>query len=101
MNENFIKKNIIINSFIFEKNYLNINVKNDNNKYILNIVNGSVDADIKTYDNINVGLKYLEEGDLIKIKGINLEKNKIIIKKIYIKTKYIFNSESSEDLELY
>lgn len=101
MNENFIKKNIIINSFIFEKNYLNINVKNDNNKYILDIVNGSVDANIKTYDNVNVGLKYLEEGDLIKIKGINLEKNKIIIKKIYIKTKYIFNSESSEDLELY
>lgn len=101
MNENFIKKNIIINSFIFEKNYLNIDVKNDNNKYILNIVNGSVDANIKTYDNVNVGLRYLEKGDLIKIKGINLEKNKIIITKIYIKTKYIFNSESSEDLELY
>jgi hypothetical protein len=95
-----ISKNIKIISFSFTDKYLKINTEDNDLNYIININNGSIDADIKTFDKKIVGLKYLEEGDDIKIKGI-INENKIIIKKVYIHTKYTFDSESSEDLDLY
>ena len=98
--KNIKKKNIIIESFKLNDNHLVL--KSDENKveYMLNIKNGSVDAKIKNCQGDDVGLKYLEKGDLIKIKGYK-NSDKFILKKIYIKTKYLFNSESSEDFEIY
>ena len=94
-----ISKNIIIKSFKFDNDFLKLETS-DKIDYLLEIKNGSVDADIKNSNKQLVGLRYLEEGDLVKIKGIK-KSDKIIIKKIYIETKYQFDSESSEDLEIY
>jgi len=101
---NTISKYIKIKSFNFVNNNLVIDVENKDDhesEYIIYIKNGSIDALIKTCQGEEVGLKYLDEGDLVKIKGIKIENKKINIRKIYIKTKYIFNSESSEDLDYY
>ena len=98
--KNLYSYNIIIDSFTFIDNYLKLNVKNNKNKYLINIKDGSVDADIKNSEKKMVGIKYLEEGDLVKVKGIKID-DKIIIKKIYVETKYSFDSESSEDLDIY
>jgi|UniRef100_A0A6C0ISZ6 hypothetical protein len=99
---NTISKYITIKSFKFINNQLILNTYNeDANEYIIYIKNGSIDALIKSCQGDEVGLKYLDEGDVVKIKGVNIENNKINIRKIYIKTKYIFNSESSDDLDYY
>jgi pyruvate kinase len=99
---NTISKYITIKSFKFINNQLILNTCNeDENEYIIYIKNGSIDALIKSCQGDEVGLKYLDEGDVVKIKGVNIENNKINIRKIYIKTKYIFNSESSDDLDYY
>lgn len=99
---NTISKYITIKSFKFINNQLILNTYNeDENEYIIYIKNGSIDALIKSCQGDEVGLKYLDEGDVVKIKGVNIENNKINIRKIYIKTKYIFNSESSDDLDYY
>ena len=99
---NTISKYITIKSFNFINNQLILNTdKEDGNEYIIYIKNGSIDALIKSCQGDEVGLKYLDEGDVVKIKGVNIENNKINIRKIYIKTKYIFNSESSDDLDYY
>ena len=99
---NTISKYITIKSFNFINDQLILNTYNeDDNEYIIYIKNGSIDALIKSCQGDEVGLKYLDEGDVVKIKGVNIENNKINIRKIYIKTKYIFNSESSDDLDYY
>ena len=103
MNESknkIISKNITIKSFSCNDNFVKLNVENDKNEYILNVKDGTVTADILNSNKQMVGLRYLEDGDLVKIKGIK-KSDKIIIKKIYIETKYSFDSESSEDLEIY
>ena len=99
MNKDIIVKRIIINSFENIKDYLIIKYKNK--PYFLSVKNGSVDTIVKNSNGEEVGLKYLEIGDNIKFKGFKDNENKIIIKKIYISTKYRFNSESSEDLDLF
>ena len=91
---------IKINNFNITDNIMVLN-EEEGKKYFLNIKRGSIDALIKTDEGEEVGLKYLELGDRVKIKGVENEDNKIIIKKIYIKTKYLFNTESSEDLDFY
>ena len=97
---NIVSENIIIRSFLHDKEDLILN--NENNiKYLLKIKDGTIKVIIKNCQGEEVGINYLEEGDVVKIKGYKIDKNKIIIKKIYIKTKYIFNSESSDDFELY
>ena len=95
-----ISKYIKINYFKIDDDKLIIN-EDKGKLYFLNINQGTIDALIKTDEGTEVGIKYLEEGDFIKIKGLEKESNKINIKKIYIKTKYLFNSETSEDLEYY
>jgi hypothetical protein len=62
------------------------------NKYYSEIIKGTVTCKIFNEQNKIVPLYYLEHGDLIKIKIL---KNKI--KKIYINSKYLFLSDSSED----
>lgn len=97
---NIVSKNIIIKSFTHNNDDLILS--NENNiKYLLKVKEGTINVIIKNCQGKEVGIKYLDEGDLIKIKGYKIDKNKIIIKKIYIKTKYLFNSESSDDFELY
>jgi hypothetical protein len=103
MNESknkIISKNITIKSFSCDDNFVKLNVDNDKNEYIIIVKDGTVNADIVNSNKQMVGLRYLEDGDLVKIKGIK-KSDKIIIKKIYIETKYNFDSESSEDLDFY
>lgn len=95
-----ISKYIKIKEFNIIDNKMVLN-EEEGKKYFINIKRGSVDVIIKTDEGEDVGLNYLEAGDMIKIKGIENEDNKINIKKIYIKTKYLFNTESSEDLDFY
>lgn len=93
------KKNIIIKSFQIEKdNNLSI-VDSEKNIYNLICKEGNVSTEIVTCENVNVGINYLEVGDKVKIKFETSNSNKFIIKKIYIKTKYNFNSESSDEIE--
>ena len=103
MNEtknNIISKNITIDHFTCDNEFVQLNVKNDNNKYFMLVKDGSVETEILNTNKQMVGLRYLEDGDTVKIKGIK-NSDKIIIKKIYIETKYAFDSESSEDLDFY
>ena len=93
-------KKITIKSFNIKDNYFIITDKY-NNEYYLKIIDGTIETEIMNTDNENVGIKYLEENDIIKIYGSNLKSNKFIIKKINIKTKYQFNSESSDDFDIY
>tara|TARA_B100001093_G_scaffold500148_1_gene550278 strand:- start:1130 stop:1420 length:291 start_codon:yes stop_codon:yes gene_type:complete len=76
-------------------------ISNEQQEFYLDCINGSVLTEILTCEGKSVGINYLDIGDTVKIKYSNINPNKIIIKKIYIKTKYNFNSESSEDLELF
>ena len=62
----------------------------------INMIDGTVDITIKTDEDKEVGYTYLQKNDLIKILYKNEENNYIIPKKIYINTKYDFNSESSD-----
>ena len=113
-----IDKILILNNELNLLSSNGINFKSKINK-------GSINFKIFNESNQEVNLGNLEEGTLIKIYGIyennetninikieqanenNIknnkikQKNNIIIKKIIIKNKYIFNSESSEDLDNY
>ena len=93
-------KRVLIKSFDIENNFFIINDKNEE-KYFLEIKDGSVNVDVETEEGINVGIKYLEPGDSVKLYGNKINFNKFIIKKIYIKTKYKFDSESSDDFSFY
>jgi len=93
-------KNILIKSFDIEDDYFIINDKYEK-KYLLKIKDGSIICDVMTEEEIEVGVKYLEVGDIIKIYGNKINFNKFIIKKIFIKTKYRFDSESSDDYSFY
>ncbi len=69
------------------------------------IKKGSVNFQVYNQDNQEVNISNIEEGDVIKIQTINeksldkTQQKNNIIKKIIIKNKYVFNSESSDDLE--
>jgi len=89
-------KKIIIKSFKIDDNYLVINDKNEN-EFFIETKYGSVNISIRTDEDVDVGIQYLDIGDMIKIYYEKKNSNKIIIKKINIKTKYKFDSESSDD----
>lgn len=93
-------KNIYIKSFDFENEYFIINDKYEK-KYFIKIKDGTIICDVMTEEEIEVGVKYLEIGDIIKIYGNKINFNKFIIKKIFIKTKYRFDSDSSDDYNFY
>lgn len=93
-NINHLKKSYIISGTI-----KNISVENDkftietnNGLYYTNIIKGSINCNIQSSEKKIVPLSQLDIGDLIKIK---LKDN--LIHKIYVKTKYIILSETSED----
>lgn len=95
-----ISKYIIIKSFSFIEDNIKINVDNDTNNYIIQVNDGTAQVKIKKSDGTYTGLQYLEEDDIIKIKG-HMISNIIIIQKINIDIKYQFNSESSDDLNIF
>ena len=95
-----LKKTIIIKSFIVNNGELII-TDHKNNEYYLITKDGTVNTIIRNKDKEEVGINYLEENDIIEIYGNELKSNKFIIKKIYIETKYKFNSESSDDSDIY
>ena len=70
------------------------------------ILKGSVNFRVYNEDNQEVDLSNIEEGSIVKIQIIDekisdfKEQKNNIIKKIIIKNKYVFNSESSDDLKL-
>jgi len=98
-NKEYFSDKIIITKFQQKDNFLIVN--SDNILYMLEVKNGTINTKIKNCQGELVGINYLEEGDIVKVKGNKYKPNKFIIKKIYIKTKYIFNSESSEEYNLY
>jgi len=81
---------VVIKDIIIENDQFIIDT--NNGKYYTNIIKGSINCSIQSSENKIMPLSCLEKGDLIKIK---LKDN--IINKIYVKTKYIILSESSED----
>lgn len=83
---------IIDNNFkILSKDYI----------FISKIKKGSVDFKIFNENNEEVNLSNLNTGDIIKVYGINIDKNNIVIKKIIIQNNYILLSDSSEEFILY
>ena len=92
---------IRINKILITDKLLTILSTNDQN-FISKIKKGSVCFKIFNESNDEMDLCCLEDHSLIQILGIfdNEQKN-IIIKKIFIKNKYVFNSESSDDFEGY
>jgi hypothetical protein len=96
------KYKIIIKQINFTPELFTIISTTDIN-FVSKINKGSIDFKIYNEDNQEVNLSNIEEGDIIYIytmpiyKNINLIDQNIIIKKILIKNKYIFNSESSND----
>lgn len=86
---------IIIKNFNYADEYYEI-VDNTNEKYYLEIKNGSIDCKIITNMKKNVGFQYLDINDLIKIYYLELN-NKKIIKKIIINEKYELIIDSDDD----
>jgi len=74
-------------------------------KFTSKIKKGSVNFQVYNQDNQEVNISNIVEGDVIKIESTrdkSLDKTQQknnIIKKIIIKNKYVFNSESSDELE--
>ena len=95
---NLFSNKIVIKKFQKKDDFLIIN--SDDNLYMMEIKNGTINAKIKNCEGEEVGINYLETGDIVKVKGTKIKLNKFIIK-IYLKTKYIFCSESSEDFDLF
>jgi len=95
-----IKTKIRIKKINIEDNIFSIE-SIDNKLYISDIIKGSVNFKIYNEDMIEVNLSNLEEDSCVKVYGKNTkinEKNNIIIKKIIVQNKYIFDSDSSEDI---
>ena len=96
------KYKIVIKQIIITSELFTIISTNDIN-FISKINKGSINFKIYNEDCQEVNLSNIEEGDIIYIytqsiyKSIDLIDKPIIIKKILIKNKYIFNSESSND----
>ena len=69
--------------------------------YTSKVTKGSVNFRVYNQDNQEVPISNIEEGEVIKIQIVNdkIQQKNNIIKKIIIKNKYVFNSESSDDLE--
>jgi hypothetical protein len=77
-----------------------------NNLFTGKIIKGSVNFKVFNEDNQEVNIGNIEEGDVVKIytvknKTFDLKEQKnSIIKKIIIKNKYVFNSDTSDDCEV-
>ena len=61
----------------------------------IKIINGTIDIIVKTTSKDIVSYTYLEKNDIIKVM-YNKNNNENIPIKIYVNTKYTFNSESED-----
>ena len=97
------KYKIVIKQIIITPEVFKI-ISTDGINFISKINKGSIKFKIYNEDNQQVNLCNINEGDIVNIytkqlyKSIDLINQTIIIKKILIKNKYIFHSESSDDL---
>lgn len=95
---------IKINSLNFTKDLFTI-TDTEGKTYTSQVIKGSVSFRVYNQEDQEVPISNIEEGDVIKIKILNdktrdkTQQKNNIIKKIIIKNKYVFNSESSDDLE--
>jgi hypothetical protein len=104
------KYKIKIGKILLENNKFVI-ISEDNTEFISEIIKGSVKFKVFNESNQEVNISNLDQGDIIKIytsnnqKTTDLDTKNIsknnIINKILIKNKYLFNSDSSEELEDY
>jgi hypothetical protein len=98
------KYKIVIKQIIITPELFKI-ISIDGINFISKINKGSIKFKIYNEDNQQVNLCNINEGDIVNIytkqlyksKSIDLINQTIIIKKILIKNKYIFHSESSDD----
>ena len=74
----------------------NFIIECDDCNLLIKIIDGTVNINLKTSDNDEVGYSYLEKNDIIKIIYKNKINNYIIPKKIIVNTKYVLNTESSD-----
>jgi len=96
------KYKIVIKQIIITPELFKI-ISTDGINFVSKINKGSIEFKIYNEDYQQVNLCNINEGDIVNIyttqlyKSIDLINQNIIIKKILIKNKYIFHSESSDD----
>lgn len=71
---------------------------NSNRVFVGSIIKGSVNFKVFNENNDEVCISSIDIGDFIKIYGYENNEN-IVIKKVLVKNKYIFNSDSSDDID--
>ena len=71
------------------------------NIFHLPIKKGTVDVKIEDTNKKEVGIVYLEEGDIIKVIAEKNSSKYIIPLKIYVNVKYKFNDDSSDSEVLF
>jgi len=97
-----VKYKIVIKQIIITPELFTI-ISTDGIKFVSKINKGSINFKIYNEDYQQVNLCNINEDDIVNIystplyKSIDLINQNIIIKKILIKNKYIFHSESSDD----
>ena len=96
--DKIIKYKIKIDKINLTDNSFNL-YSSDNILFFSEIIKGSVKFKIFNEMDYEMSLFNLEEGELVTIYGNIMIENKIIIKKIIIKNKYILDSDSSEDID--
>lgn len=77
-----------------ENNYFIICEKNT---LKVNIIDGSVDIEVRNSENKYIGFHLLEKNDIIKIKYENFDDKYLFPKIIYQNIKYSFIDDSSEE----
>jgi hypothetical protein len=91
------KYQIKILDIIFEDAIFAI-ISTKNERFISNIIKGSVNFKIYNSLNKEINLNGLQKNEIIKIYG-KMENNNIVIKKVCVCDKYVFYSDSSENSE--
>lgn len=69
----------------------------EKNNLKVNIINGSLDIDVRNSENKYIGFHLLEKNDIIKIKYEKLDKDYIYPKIIFQDIKYSFIDDSSDE----
>lgn len=69
----------------------------EKNNLKVNIINGSLDIDVRNSENKYIGFHLLEKNDIIKIKYEKLDKDYIYPKIIFQNIKYSFIDDSSDE----
>ena len=84
-----------INEFNWDEN--NYFIICEKNTLKVNIIDGSVDIEVRNSENKYIGFHLLEKNDIIKIKYENFDDKYLFPKIIYQNIKYSFIDDSSEE----